>query len=63
MFLFLENIKVELGDPFTFDDVFDPNYQPREFHSTWIGGKTAWWRHDDIMTLSGIMWRHYYYSY
>ena len=37
--LFSENETVILGEPFTFEDVSDPEYQPRNFKAQWLGGK------------------------
>ena len=38
VFAALAVIDVIIGDDFTFDDLFDPQYKPRHFVSTWVTG-------------------------
>ena len=39
LFDFAEDEDEEIGDKFTFDDMFSPDYKPRHFTAQWVGGE------------------------
>ena len=39
VFLLAENVDKDIGELFTFDEMFTKEYQPNDFTAKWIGGK------------------------
>ena len=38
-FVFTENERLALGEPFSFEDMFSRDYKPRQFAAQWLGGE------------------------